>query len=359
MRQVVDGEAGTVATVGVPRTAARPALRLLGELLAGPRSYWALLRGGGHAAEQIAALRRLLAEGWVDYDGKAFRLTPRGREAAREWGLVPPRGACPGCAGRGVALGPEWSRVLEEFRRLVCGRPAAVPEYDQGYVTPEVSVWRVALLAERGDLAGRDLLLLGDDDLTSLAAALSGLPRRVHVLEVDGRLVDFIADRARRLGWDHVRAERYDVREPLPAALRGAFDTFFTDPVETESGFLLFASRCAEALRGPGCAGYLGLSRLESSLAKWRRLQRGLLAMGFAITDALPGFQEYRLEGVLERGYRVVTEAPVPLPEPDVPFYTSTLFRLELAEGPRPLCRGRVPLGRDLYYDDEAYVTLP
>lgn len=349
-----------MSTVRVPVTGGRTGVRLLQELLEGPRSYWALIRRGGEqAAEQIAALRELLAEGWIAYDGRVFRLTEAGRRRADELGLVPPAGACGACAGRGLVLSGAFARVLEEFEELARRRPPALPEFDQGYVTPEVTVLRVALLAERGDLAGRDLLLLGDDDLTSLAAALSGLPRRVHVLDVDERLVDFIKRTARERGWHHVQAERYDVREPLPDGLRARFDAFLTDPVETVPGLLLFLSRCTEALRGPGSAGYFGLSQLESSKVKWRRIQRGILAMGFAITEALPRFQEYQLDGVLERGYRVVTEAPVPLPDPDVPFYTSTLFRLELVARPRPLYRGCARLGRDLYYDDEAYVTLP
>lgn len=335
-------------------------MRLLQELLGGPRSYWALLRRGGEqAAEQIALLRELLAEGLVAYDGQRFRLTEAGEEWARRLRLHADRGQCPACAGRGLRLPPELHGVLAEFAELVGRRPEATPEFDQGYVTPEVTVLRVALMAERGDLPGRDLLLLGDDDLTALAAALSGLPRRVHVLEIDERLVEFINEVARERGWDHVRAERYDAREPLPEHLRGRFDVFFTDPVETVPGLLLFLSRCTEALRGPGAAGYFGLSELESSKAKWQRIQRGILDMGYAITEALPQFQEYHIERVLDRAYRVVTEAPVPLPEPDVCFYTSTVFRLELVEQPRPLYQGAVPMGRELYYDDEAYVTLP
>ncbi|HEY8394370.1 MAG TPA: bis-aminopropyl spermidine synthase family protein, partial [Thermaerobacter sp.] len=345
--------------VRVPLTTGRSVVRLLQELLGGPRSYWALIRRvGDQAAQQIDALRELLAQGLVHYDGQVFTLTEAGRRRAEELGLAPVDAGCSACAGRGLVLSPAFSRVLAEFEQIARQRPEAVPEFDQGYVTTEVTVLRVALMAQRGDLAGRDLLLLGDDDLTSLAAALSGLPRRIHVLEVDERLVNFINDTARQRGWDHVRAERYDARDALPEELRGRFDVFFTDPVETVPGLLLFLSRCAEALRGPGAAGYFGLSHLESSKAKWRRIQQAILDMGFAITDGLPDFQEYHIDQVRERGYRVATEAPVPLPEPDVLFYTSTVFRLELVEGPEPLYRGAVSIGRELYFDEEAYVTL-
>ncbi|WJQ05376.1 bis-aminopropyl spermidine synthase family protein [Geobacillus sp. CAMR5420] len=130
-------------------------------------------------------------------------------------------------------------------------RPKATPDFDQGYVTPETTVRRLALMAQQGDLMGRDILLLGDDDLTSIAAALSGLPRRICVLDVDERIVRFVRDVAQDQGWDHVHAEVYDVRDELPSHLRGQFDVFFTDPVDTVKGLLLFLSRCTEGGVGP------------------------------------------------------------------------------------------------------------
>jgi predicted methyltransferase len=133
---------------------------------------------------------------------------------------------------------------------------------------------------------------------------------------------------------------------------------FFTDPVETVRGLLLFLSRCTEGLRGPGSAGYFGLSYLEASWRKWRQIQQGILDMGFAITDMLGAFQDYQLEDIVALGYPVARMAPVPVKEPDIPFYVSTVYRLELAEEPRPLFFGRVEFGQDLYYDEEACVTL-
>jgi len=38
---------------------------------------------------------------------------------------------------------------------------------------------------------------VGDDDLTSLALGITGLPRKVKVLEVDKRLVEYINKRLR------------------------------------------------------------------------------------------------------------------------------------------------------------------
>lgn len=348
-------------TKGTEASVALHARYILEHLLDGPRSYWALLRASRrHAAAFIADLRELLRSGLIAYDEPHFSLTPEGRALAARYGIRPRRDVmCRSCRGRGVTLAAEFGAVLQRFRQLTRSRPEAIALYDQGAVTPEVSVLRVAYMYEQGDLEGRDLLLLGDDDLTSIAAALSGLPRRIHVAEADERLVAFIADVARSQGWDdYLTVEPYDVRWGLPEHLRGHFDVFFTDPVETLDGILLFLSRGTEALREGG-AGYFGLTHLESSLAKWREIQRGLLDMGYAITAILPQFQEYALEHVLDNDWRVVTEAPVELRPPDVLFYTSSLVRLQLVGTPQPLYTGPVLMGRELYYDDEAYATSP
>ncbi|ABB15162.1 conserved hypothetical protein [Carboxydothermus hydrogenoformans Z-2901] len=334
---------------------------LLRALYGGSKSYWELMRAGQAQTHQVLkVLQSLLESKLVTYDGERFVLTEAGRRQVEALGLDRvAEQRCETCAGRGIVLRPPFDRVLETFQKMVTMRPKATPNFDQGYVTVETTVLRLALMAQRGDLVGRDLLLLGDDDLTAIAAALSGLPRRIFVLDVDERIVGFIRDVARDRGWDNVHAEVYDVQDPLPENLRGQFDVFFTDPVETVRGIFLFLSRCTEALRGPGSAGYFGLSFLEASWKKWRDIQRGILDMGFAITDMLGAFQEYQLENIVAQGYPVARMAPVAVKEPDVSFYVSTVYRLELTEEPRPLFTGRVELGRDLYYDDEACVTLP
>lgn len=348
-------------TKGTGASTLLDALYILQELLDGPRSYWALLRASPrHAAAFVADLRHLLEEGLVAHAGSHLWLTEDGRALAARQGLRARQDVtCPACRGRGIVAAGELRAVLERLRALRRQAPEPLACFDQGAVTAEVSVLRVAWMHRQGDLAGRALLLLGDDDLTSLAAALSGLPRRIHVLEADERLVRFLTDVARAEGWEgYLSVEPYDVRDGLPERLQGRFDVFLTDPVETLEGIRLFLSRATEALREGG-AGYFGLTRLESSLAKWREIQRSLLEMGYAITAILPQFQEYELEHVLDSGWRIVTEAPVPVEEPDVLFYTSSLVRVQLVGAPQPAVTGPVLMGDELYVDDEAYVTAP
>ncbi|HEY8347338.1 MAG TPA: bis-aminopropyl spermidine synthase family protein [Symbiobacteriaceae bacterium] len=350
-----------MASTGIAVEAHRTQVLLLRTLYFGPRSFWELLRAGrAHTHQVLEALQGLLSSELVTYDGSNFVITPAGRRQVEELGLDRVADThCEICAGRGHVLRPPFDHVLAEFREIAALRPRATSDFDQGYVTPEVTVLRLALMAQHGDLAGRDLLLLGDDDLTGIAAALSGLPRRICVLDVDERIVQFIREVARDRGWQNLQAEVYDVRTALPSHLRGQFDVFFTDPVETLKGIFLFLSRCTEALRGPGAAGYFGLSYLEASWRKWRQIQQGLLQMGYAITEMRSAWQDYLLEDIVARGYPVAQMAPVPVQEPDVAFYTSTVYRLQLVEAPQPIYSGPVELGRELYYDEEACVTLP
>jgi N4-bis(aminopropyl)spermidine synthase len=349
-----------MSTIGIAAETRRIDALLLRALYSGPKTYWELMRAGQAQTHQVLnSLQSLLESKLVAYNGNRFVLTETGRQQAETLRLERvAEQRCEACSGRGIVLRPPFDRILADFQKIVAMRPKATPDFDQGYVTPETTVLRLALMAQQGDLVGRDLLLLGDDDLTGIAAALSGLPRRICILDVDERIVSFIRDVARDRGWDHVHAEVYDARDGLPSHLRGQFDVFFTDPVETVNGLLLFLSRCTEGLREPGSAGYFGLSYLEASWRKWRQIQRGILDMGFAITDMLGAFQDYLLEDIVARGYPVARMAPVPVKEPDIPFYVSTVYRLELVEKPQPLFSGRVELGKDLYYDEEACVTL-
>src|SRR5690606_35403043 len=239
---------------------------LLRTLRFGPKSFWELMRAGKAQTHQILeALQELMKHELVACEEDRFVLTEAGRRQVEALGLDPvDEQRCEACSGRGIVLRPPFDRVLRDFQALAAHRPKATPDFDQGYVTPETTVLRLALMAERGDLAGRDLLLLGDDDLTSIAAALSGLPRRIGVLEVDERIIQFIRDVSKDRGWDHLEVVPYNAKEGLPSHFRGQFDVFFTDPVETVKGLLLFLSRCTEGLRGPGTAGYFGLSYLEA-----------------------------------------------------------------------------------------------
>lgn len=337
---------------GIPLSP-RDGERILASVLAS-EDMWRIVELAPVPLLAVCAGIRLLAEaGWVQVAGGLVRLTREGEAACARLGISPARTLdCPRCGGRGVETSL-LGEVAGRFHRLAAGRPDAAQEFDQGYVTEESTLARVAFMSSRGDIADKDLLVLGDDDLVSVAAALTGLPRRVAVLDVDPRVTAFIARVAERERLP-IEVHAHDLRHPLPSPLQGRFDTFFCDPTESLRGFLLFAGRGLSALRGPGAAGYLGLTHAEASLAKWRAIQRQLVEWGTAITDLHDRFHSYVNWPYVET-MRAWTHLPVRrVPGRLEPWYRSALVRVELVT---PATVDLGPVEGDIFVDNEAATT--
>jgi predicted methyltransferase len=232
------------------------------------------------------------------------RLSCHGHELfGRVGGRIPFEPACPTCAGLGYAVPRSLDSVVAQLGVLAETAPKARLELDQSHCTVETKIRRVLALDDAGALDGKRVLLLGDDDLTSLAVDLvarrlgrSAGIRSVTVVDVDSALVSFLK-RALRNAPFSFEAILHDLREPLPAHLRGSADVVLIDPPYTLTGAELFLSRAAQAAAGPGCDVFLafGARRPEELL----RLQRSILAMGFTLRRLLRNFNEYLGAGVL------------------------------------------------------------
>jgi predicted methyltransferase len=189
-------------------------------------------------------------------------------------------------------LGPAVRRLALTVERA----PRPRFDLDQAHCDLDTKVKRVQTMHEADALDGRVVLLLGDDDLLSLALArlaesLGARPARVVVLDVHGALLAFVRDVLRRAPFvSEVR--RHDLREPLPDSLRGAADTVFTDPPYTVAGAELFLSRAAEAVAGErrGDVFFAFGSRPPDEEL---RVQRAIAAMGFVTKRLSRNFNEY------------------------------------------------------------------
>ncbi len=340
----------------------RTEVQILRKLKVSPLDLWQIINlQDGDIKETLSVLRNLNNKGMVVFEGDKVRLSDSGALELSRLGIIEyQKVKCDCCKGKGLVVEGFFRHKMEVFEKVFLNRPVETAEFDQGVVPPENSFRRVEFLYERGDLERRKILLLGDDDLTSVALSLTGMPESVHVIEIDSRIVDYINVAAKELNL-RLSAEEYNATKPLPAHLRSAFDVFLTDPVETVKGTLLFLSRCAQSLRGKGSSGYFGLSHYESSLKKWFQIQMGLLEMGFVITDVLRDFNEYLLTGerILEEGFLVVKESPVEVKAPQYPWYRSTFFRLELVKELVPFAEGEVEWDRTLYFDEDTFVVKP
>jgi len=300
--------------------------------------------------EFFEIIEKMEKDGIIEIKNGVMKLTEKGREFAD--GMIFHEFTCQNCMGSGYET---WKEIEEQYRNIVSDRPPPLPEYDQGYISVEGVMRRLAFIMERGDIYGK-IFVAGDDDFFSIAAGLTGLPSNVVVLEIDERIVDFINKTSDRYGMN-VEARKHNLEEDI-GELKRKFDVFITDPVETLPGITLFLSRCVEALKGVGSAGYFGLTTLEASRSKWYEIQKIIHKMGFVITDIRRKFNVYPDDG--KNFFSFQDKLPVFKKfgiKNDYNWYKSSLYRIEAVTEPKAIIEGWQKLGETMYHDDESWVT--
>lgn len=324
----------------------------------GPCSFWKLLdEQDEHIKGFVERLKTMMEKGWVVYEEGQFSLSLQGEKLAAS--ISPAQEVrCPHC--RGGYNFHAFPEAWELYSKLVESRPLPDPRFDQGFMTQEDIFARVAFMYERGDIEGQEILLLGDDDLFSLALLATGFPRSVTVLEVDSRLVDFIEKRGKENNFN-LEVYHYNAVDPYPLEDH-AFSVFVTDPVESEKGLKVTLSRGAQALRSEGAL-YFGLTTIESSWQKWYNIEKMLLEMNFVVTDILRRFSSYPdTDNQFDESYydqtrmRKLLEVELPLPA-DADWFRSHFLRCEAVGKPHPLIRDGVDFDASFYLDDETLAT--
>ena len=331
-------------------------VRRMLQVLYRERDIWQAAGACERPFPQFVALLETLRElGYISLQGRTMGFTALGRAALEHWGVAlspPVYQLCSQCA-----VGPApLTELQKKFAQIAQHRPPPMPELEQGFLTEDSVMRRVAWLDRCGDLLQKEIILLGDDDLLSVALALTGRPAQLVVFEIDARLVDFLNEHAQQANWP-LHAYKHDLRQPLPEEFSGRFDVFITDPLETVEGFLVFVEQGLSALKpGAGQAGYFGLTKIEASPEKWRLFERKLIEQHeLFISDVLRdfGFYEnwpYLMETASQQS-ALLSETP------DRPWYRSAFFRVETLKGFRPVrCRS---LGEEveIYYDHDSMIN--
>ncbi len=312
-------------------------LHILRELSEGRKSFWELLDTNPYMlGEFLEALNNLYEKGLIAFDGEALYLSKEGKDEIDPNIPLFKSRICEKCQGRRILFSGKLLEVLKRFRRIVKGRPLPTVEYFQGYMREYDVVARVALMHHYGDLAGKDIVLIGDDDLLSIALALTGLPSHILVLDVDERLGSFIKQTNEKYGFN-IEFQSYNVAEPLPKSLVGEFDVFSSEPLETVSGLKAFISRGVSCLKDGG-VGYFGLTTIEASPRKWLLVQRMLSKMNCVVTDIIQGFSKYPTVYGNVNYEKFVARLKFPVREnPGIDWYKSALFRFKILGKPKPV----------------------
>lgn len=189
----------------------------------------------------------------------------------------------------------KYASVKSIYESLEGLRPVSKRDLDQFTATVETSVKRGALLDFFADIRDKKLLFLGDDDLTSVSAALFNKPKSITVVDIDKDIlheIDIIVSK-HDLAIDTVQ---YDARTTLPHHLQGVYDVVFTDPPYTSNGIKLFLSRAISALNTNNLAARVYVCYGTSDRSKERSLpiQEIISQQGMVIRWIFDKFNRYQ-----------------------------------------------------------------
>ena len=325
--------------------------QILSILSSGNISIWRIIDfQDASLPEFFKKIMELEKEGIIKISDGIVKLTNKGKKLAKKFVFIDYK--CKLCNGTGYRMA---YNVKKKYESIAKNRPKPIEKYDQGYVGTNAILRKLAFMMERGDVYGK-IFVAGDDDLFSIALALTGLPEKVVAVDIDERLINFINDVAKKYKLNveaYIQDFQYEIKD-----FHGKFDVFVTDPVETLPGIKLFLSRAVASLKGKGCAGYFGLTTLEASRKKWFEIQKMIYDMGFVITDIRRQFQVYPDDG--SNFFRFQEKLPIVKKlqtKSDYNWYKSALYRIEAIKKPVPLIKGNVKLGKAIYKDNESWAT--
>ncbi len=193
-------------------------------------------------------------------------------------------------------------------------RPSPKRNLDQFYAKLSTVERRVDFLKGLPGFEKKEILFLGDDDLTSLATAFYFPEKRIVVVDIDEEILEFIKKISKGQGW-RIEVFRHDLRNPLPKDKFKDFQLIFFDPPYTPLAFQTWLQRALEASMGSGrnfkrksidrlekidivcCYGYT-----SREPERFLKIQEIITKMGVVIHQKLRDFNEY--EGAKSLGGR-------------------------------------------------------
>jgi len=196
-------------------------------------------------------------------------------------------------------------KVFDFFSRYNINRPQPDRNLDQFFATEETVLRRAALLGGVPDITEKQLLFLGDDDLTSAVFALIFKAKRVVVIDIDNRILQFLRMIAREEKLP-IETFEYDLRNPLPKSDFKRYDIAFFDPPYTPQALNTWLIRAMEATLGAGsnrsrkkpetlsrkhyfmCYGYT-----DRETERGLKIQQVITSLGFIIQEKIRDFNHY------------------------------------------------------------------
>lgn len=259
-----------------------PYRELIWILLHGPVTIDEMVSGTGLSRRSVETLLRA-AEADIVRSGQTYRL-PDGQRS-------PYRAMTP---HQRTLSDEEAAEFEDELADIIDRVPRPVRHLDHVQATARTVVRRAMWLENNYYLTGRDVMFIGDHDLTSIALAMINPTVTISTVDIDDSLLSYLESHYERLSISY-KLRYADLRNGLPDDLNDTADIFVTDPPYTPFGMQLFVGRGIEALRsttyGQGCVAY-GFGDRTPTLGL--RVQQALSALDLVYCAILPGFNSYK-----------------------------------------------------------------
>lgn len=136
-------------------------------------------------------------------------------------------------------------KIIKKYQKI---RPKPNRNLDQFTATVSTTIRRVDRLSKNDDLKGKKIAFLGDDDLVSVAVALTRQCKKITVFEIDDRLNNFIAQISKENNLE-IEIIKQNICQRLDKKWFEKFDVVFTDPPYTKEGVDIFLNQAIRLIK--------------------------------------------------------------------------------------------------------------
>ncbi len=198
----------------------------------------------------------------------------------------------------------QQKKIFNLFSEYNNARPEPDRNLDQFRATKETVLQRAVLLGNIPKISEKQLIFLGDNDLTSVAFSSLFEAKKITVVDVDTRILQFIRTIAREKELP-IEIFEHNLRNPLPKELK-RYDVAFFDPPFTPEAANAWFVRAMEATLSGGsnwirkkpetlsskyyflCYGYT-----DRETERGLKIQKIITSLGLLIQEKIRDFNHY------------------------------------------------------------------
>lgn len=199
----------------------------------------------------------------------------------------------------------QFEKLSGIFSKYEKDRPKPDRNLDQFRATEDTALRRAMLLGNIPGISQKQILFLGDSDLTSIAFALFFKAKEITVVDIDRVLLRFIAEVAQKEGLP-IDAFEHDLRNPLPKPKFKQYDISFFDPPFTTEAVNIWLVRAMEATLSGGSNSdrkkpeflseklyFLSYGYTDRETERGLKIQKIITSLGLLIQEKIKDFNRY------------------------------------------------------------------